>query len=450
MIKWQQFLETWSIQLLQTDLAKRVQPSTTRPNWLGYNPASEREINELERRLGVQLPPSYKSFLRASNGWRQTTPFVSRIRPCAEVDWFHVENLNWVEIYAVDGSDDSDEEYYAYDGDGASDHRAEHMCSLLQISDVDDGVYLLNPQAVTSDGEWEAWFFANWIPGATRFPSFAHLLVHEYRSFAKLEGVVPVEGDVPALATLSPQEPRTSLVDPSDFEEAMEQDVLQLTIDNLTSEDEKTRDKAVKEFAGRIRGRNFGERRPDLVEPLTSLYYSTQDARVRGLCVQALTEFAEGNAPPAPLLDALSDSDPGVVLAGIWALHYFPNSNALEPLCRFIESRQYALINESAMGALREFADPRAVPALAGVLLDANCKLEQSFSTAAMALAACGKEGFEVLASAMKHADPRIRRAAVVGLDIGGRSEALPLLDQARSDPDPNVRQRAHMSRIMK
>jgi hypothetical protein len=32
---------------------------------------------------------------------------------------------------------------------------------------------------VTPDGEWEAWFFANWLPGANRYRSFWEMLQTE-------------------------------------------------------------------------------------------------------------------------------------------------------------------------------------------------------------------------------------------------------------------------------
>lgn len=50
--------------------------------------------------------------------------------------------------------------------------------SKSAISDIgDDAVYLLNPQVLTEDGEWEAWSFAAWLPGAVRFPSFWDLIL---------------------------------------------------------------------------------------------------------------------------------------------------------------------------------------------------------------------------------------------------------------------------------
>ena len=65
--------------------------------------------------------------------------------------------------------------------------RVEYLQTALQISDVgDSSIYLLNPQVVTEEGEWEAWFFANWLPGAARYRSFQELMKEEYRNFLAL------------------------------------------------------------------------------------------------------------------------------------------------------------------------------------------------------------------------------------------------------------------------
>ncbi len=155
------------------ELAGSVTPPPRSHDWLGFKPASQRDLKRLEDRLGMSLPPSYRSFLMVSNGWRRTTFAIDRVRPAAEVEWFRVENEHWVDAYSEHGSDLPDEAYYDYPKGSASDHRSVHLKSLVQISDVEDGVYLLNPEAVTPDGEWEAWFFANWVPGAIRYPTFA-------------------------------------------------------------------------------------------------------------------------------------------------------------------------------------------------------------------------------------------------------------------------------------
>lgn len=183
-----------------------------------------------------------------------------------------------------------------------------------------------------------------------------------------------------------------------------------------------------------------------MVQPLTDLFYGSGDAHVRRACVAALTELADDTAEgeaPKPLLDALSDADPAVVLQGIFALHYFPDGRALEPLCRFIESRANVLYNENAMSTLRKLGDERAVPALAGVLFDTANTFDQSFGTAATALGQCGTRGFDMLVKAVDHPDARVRLAAVVGLDTSGDARAGAYLDRLQSDSDERVRNRA-------
>ncbi|MEQ8226028.1 MAG: hypothetical protein ABRQ37_27190, partial [Candidatus Eremiobacterota bacterium] len=46
--------------------------------------------------------------------------------------------------------------------------------------EVDSAIYLLNPHVVTSDGEWEAWFFGYTLPGAIRYRSFREMMEGEY------------------------------------------------------------------------------------------------------------------------------------------------------------------------------------------------------------------------------------------------------------------------------
>jgi HEAT repeat protein/cell wall assembly regulator SMI1 len=443
MIDWKHLLTDWSRQLMQTSLAADIEPSPDSNNWLGFKPATKRKIQKLEQRLGVKLPPSYTDFLRTSNGWRRTTPFIGRIRPAEEVEWFRVENEQWVEEYAQDGSKQPDTEYYVYSPEGAADHRAEHMSSLLQISDVEDGVYLLNPEAVTPDGEWEAWFFANWVPGAMRFPSFAHLMLREYRSFAELEEVELGDVPFPQLDVVLPEVPRTTAMQGRESADAEEKSKLEELIEEMGSLDDRLRAKAVRKLAGTLRGRPSATRKPELVEPLTHLFYASSDADVRAACVHALTELAEDGEAPTALIDALSDAEPGVILSGIFALTYYPNDRALEPLCKFIESRRNVLFNENAVSQLGKMGNPKAVATLAGVLLDTNNEFDQSFSTAAIALSRCGQAGFDALSSALDHEDPRIRLAAVVGLDVSGKEEASVYLDRALTDPDESVRQRA-------
>jgi cell wall assembly regulator SMI1 len=150
--------------------------------------ATPDEIAALELRLGLELPPSYRQFLSVTNGWRVPRGSTGRFWQTSEVDWFRERHGDWIEAYNTTlpglrpAPRATDAEYFVY---GESQDpvwfRPEYLSSALEISDEgDSAIYLLNPEIVTPDGEWEAWFFANWLPGAVRYPSFWALMLAGY------------------------------------------------------------------------------------------------------------------------------------------------------------------------------------------------------------------------------------------------------------------------------
>ena len=159
------------LQLADSAIAESVPGHKSETNWLGEPGASEAEITSAELRLGVQLPPSYRAFLTLSNGFDNVSPFIFRLYSAAEIEWFRVRNQGWIDAYQT-GDDFSPEEHLANPEDSVR-FRSAYLSSCLQISDEgDSAVVLLNPEVVNEEGEWETWFFANWSPGATRYPSF--------------------------------------------------------------------------------------------------------------------------------------------------------------------------------------------------------------------------------------------------------------------------------------
>jgi hypothetical protein len=445
-IDWTELLRHWSTELMASDLAVGIDPPPASPDWLGYAPATDGDIAALEARLGLPLPPSYAAFLRVSNGWRRTTFAIGRIRPAAEVDLFSVENEEWIEANSGFDDDRPPAKLYSYENGFAPGTGSSHLPHLVQVSDVDDGVYLLNPKAVTPDGEWEAWFFANWVPGAQRYPSFAHLMVAEFRSFRELQKAPTDTWTPPTLPVPPPKTKRTAA---KKVAKARVAKTPPPTVDELLSllelPDVAARRRALRTLAGRLgRHGSWAQPRPDLVGPFSALFDRSTDPAVRAACVSALTEVAPDGAGPPPLLAALSDPDPGVVLSGIFALTYFPDPRAVEPLCRFIESGVNELFNESAMLALAELGDPAAVPTLAKVMTNTASPFDQAFGTAGYSLGRIGgSAALDQLIAALDHLDPRARFAAVVGLCVLDDPRSSALLERMANDPDEKVSQRA-------
>jgi hypothetical protein len=108
------------------------------------------------------------------------------------IQWFATRNQDWIDAY-IDAAQEygaeriPDEEYFVYsDEQSGYDFRVEYLQTALAISDTGDScIYLLNPQVVTPDGEWEGWFFSNW-GGALRYRSFWEMMLAERQRFLNL------------------------------------------------------------------------------------------------------------------------------------------------------------------------------------------------------------------------------------------------------------------------
>jgi hypothetical protein len=159
----------------------RLYPEALAAHWCGWPPATPEEILTAERRLGVPLPPSYRAFLSVSNGWERFGSFVQLLLQVQEIDWYRnadPEGLAGIlDNYQED--DVSDEEYLDYDTDEhavAICPRYYPDCLLVGKSlESKSNIILLNSKVVSAEGEWEAIFFADWLPGNQRYRSFYDL-----------------------------------------------------------------------------------------------------------------------------------------------------------------------------------------------------------------------------------------------------------------------------------
>ncbi|GGK63623.1 hypothetical protein Ppa06_19840 [Planomonospora parontospora subsp. parontospora] len=149
-----------------------------------HPPATGAEVRDLEERLGVELPPSYRQFLLSANGWGNDDDCcLLRVEAAG---WLRDADPSIAESWSAPKPEDSwsvpDELYFVYGQEQDSIHyRGEYVPGTLLIGYWDDGVALLNPHVRTSEGEWEAWHLAPWKPGANRYRSFWDLAMDELR-----------------------------------------------------------------------------------------------------------------------------------------------------------------------------------------------------------------------------------------------------------------------------
>src|SRR5690348_11911883 len=97
--EWQQFLRHWNDDLFRSPMASELPAQAKASRWLGRPPATEPQICRAEERLGIALPPSYRAFLKVSNGWGRLTHAIWELDPVDGVDWFRKRNRTWVRAY---------------------------------------------------------------------------------------------------------------------------------------------------------------------------------------------------------------------------------------------------------------------------------------------------------------------------------------------------------------
>jgi hypothetical protein len=193
MYEWKPFLKQYSAAVIANPPEYIELPEgAAAAGWLGNPPASEEQIAAAEARLGVTFPPAYRSFLAVSNGWRETGNFISAIFAVEQVEWLRDNDHHEIDAWTMvsDGGPMPDEPWRDQGGYIEAEVRDfAPMQNALLISDwgVDGEYMLLIPDKKDDEGEWEAWFFAHWIPGASRYPSFWDLMQSEYRSFLRHE-----------------------------------------------------------------------------------------------------------------------------------------------------------------------------------------------------------------------------------------------------------------------
>ena len=241
---WVGFLRRWSEEIIEQTYNQQPQwpMEVLATKWLGVSGATEDQITQAEARLGTTLPPSYREFLKASNGWRATTPFIERLWSTEEIEWFSSRRQDWInqhiERYRKASHLESnghlerptvpDEEYFVYgDNQDCRTLRIEYLQTALEISDIgDSAIYLLNPEVVTTDGEWEAWFLADWLPGADRYPSFQALMQAEYQNSLELWSLPPDAENAPEKLSIQP--PRQTEVDNEGHESRTQRFILEV------------------------------------------------------------------------------------------------------------------------------------------------------------------------------------------------------------------------------
>lgn len=154
---WRSFLLRWSGEwadsLPDGEAQGEDDEAARQARWLGFPPASEERIAAMEERLGRRMPPSYREFLKVSDGWRHAGGFVWLLAGTEHAHWHDNES----------GLADLFEESLDEDAGPEERREAELWRRGLQL-DVESDIthVLLDPEDVDEDGEWAVYTWASW------------------------------------------------------------------------------------------------------------------------------------------------------------------------------------------------------------------------------------------------------------------------------------------------
>ncbi|GAB3211218.1 SMI1/KNR4 family protein [Marinactinospora thermotolerans] len=165
---WRTYLAEYSRDMLRVADAGEFDDEQRAAGWLGHAGATEAELTALEERLGTALPPSYRSFLAASNGWGRISRFMYELLATRDVAWLDDPDVEHVDVWGME----------------------ELLGRPLLISgDSDLQSWLLDSGDVSPDGEWAAYTWSPWNGGlGKRCRSFADLVATERAEFEWLQG----------------------------------------------------------------------------------------------------------------------------------------------------------------------------------------------------------------------------------------------------------------------
>jgi len=425
--------------------------------------ATEDQLAAAEEWLKIKLPPSFRTFLSACNGWKFASDMTPVIRPVEKNRWFRNEHKGWYEAFQMTAEPLSvmEKDYFDYTNQDCVVFEIKHLAQSLCISEIgDDAVVLLNPMVIWPDGEWETWFFSNSSPGATRYRSFADWMCEELDE--PLERT-PVPGELPTVFLDAPTKPERRI---RRREKVL---VLEKVLKRLKSEDGWERCKATDQLGRFSEKQAIDALIESLNDPMPEVRWHAASSLGILHSPQALgalmAEAAEGLREPDP--DAISDlennKDPhaqailehmkrggwGSNTSAVAALAAYNDEPSAQLLLKLLEDGGYCA--GVAAHALVKRKDTRAIKPLFDSLLSKAKNKNETWHT----LTEFEGASYDLLEPLAAHSDVEIRgrvRSCMGHLAYGAkdriiRRKAFELLQRClQTETDAELRQSLEIS----
>lgn len=180
-LDWRPFLLRWSAEWADSPPGEGTRDeddeTARRTRWLGFPPASEERVTAMEERIGRRMPPSYREFLKVTDGWRHAGGFVWLLAGTEQVRW-HEDEMGLAEIF---------EEYLDEDAGPEERVEADIWRRGLQLDVESDATsVLMDPEDVDERGEWAVYTWASWRGAPperhANFRVFMRAMYREFRS----------------------------------------------------------------------------------------------------------------------------------------------------------------------------------------------------------------------------------------------------------------------------
>jgi HEAT repeats len=255
--------------------------------------------------------------------------------------------------------------------------------------------------AVWPDGEWEAWFFANWLPGAMRYRSFADWMRQEFDQLL----------NQPFEHTANPGELPTVYLDApikADRRIRPREEVLDLktVLERLKSKKKGDRVKAAQQLA------RFGEKQS--IDALLDALKNDPEKEVRWRAADSLGYLGVPETIEA-LIAAVED--PLVNSTAIHALAGFNDERSAQYLLKILEDGGYYATTASY--ALHKRGDVRAIKHLLHFLTSIESKdqrIQHIGDIAGRLIYPFEDAGYVALEPLMSHPSLKIRERAQRGI----------------------------------
>ena len=307
----------------------------------------------------------------------------------------------------------------------------------------DSAIYLLNPRVVAEDGEWEAWHHAHWIPGADRYPSFAHLMRQQYAVFRATVLKQPVSPMLtgPFNGVYAPDRPRHVARKIGRGAPVKRRLTIEQLIERLENSSADARLQAAKLLGREDRHDAPGKNRGKWADRLGRILYSSLEIEVRRAAAHTLGNIGHRRAVE-PLAQAIKDPQLAeTAMRALFFLHMeVEDPRMADAAADYLEKAPPHETIGLALGILKKFGDPR-LEELALRIVDRGQKKISELAAWHLAQADIGATG--ALVERLRHENAIICAAAASALRATKDRSMIRPLRPLLKDPDSRVRDEA-------